>query len=121
MIVDGHDADVDAIREAHRARVIRRPDRRAQTVASRVDAADRVGRSIDAHDRERPRLNRIYDVDGNTFNSRIVGNDLYLVQNGSLQVPPKLMQEAQKVMAKIPRADQSSLRPWEVQSRLAAT
>lgn len=76
---------------------------------------------IDAHDRERPRLNRIYDVDGNTFNSRIVGNDLYLVQNGSLQVPPKLIQAAQKVMAKIPRADQSSLRPWEVQSRLAAT
>ncbi len=76
---------------------------------------------VDAHDRERPRLNRIYDVDGSTFNSRIVGNDLYLVQSGSLQVPPKLMQEAQKVMAKIPRADQSSLRPWEVQSRLAAT
>lgn len=76
---------------------------------------------IDAKDRERPRLATIYDVDGWTSSSRIVGNDLYLVQNGALQVPPKLTQTAQQVMAKIPRADQSSLRPWEVQSRLAAT
>ena len=76
---------------------------------------------VDAHDRTRPKLTSIYDVDGGTFNSRIVGDDLYLVQNGSLQVPPKLMQAAQKVMAKIPRADQTSLRPWEVQGRLAAT
>lgn len=76
---------------------------------------------VDARDRERPRLTSIYDVDGGTLSSRIVGNDLYLVQNGSLQVPAKLMQAAQAVMAKIPRADQSSLRPWEIQGRLAAT
>lgn len=76
---------------------------------------------VDAHDRTRPRLASIYDVDGGTFNSRIVGDDIYLVQNGYLQVPPTLMQAAQKVMAKIPRADQSSLRPWEIQGRLAAT
>jgi hypothetical protein len=75
---------------------------------------------VDAHDRARPKLKSIYDVDGGTFNSRIVGDDVYLVQNGSLQMPPKLLQAAQKVMAKIPRADQTSLRPWEVQARLAA-
>src|SRR6185369_11270778 len=76
---------------------------------------------VDAHNRERPRLQSIYDVDGGTFSSRIVGDDLYLVQNGSLQMPPKLLETAQKVMQKIPRADQNSLRPWEIQSRLAAT
>jgi uncharacterized secreted protein with C-terminal beta-propeller domain len=76
---------------------------------------------VDAKDRNRPRLKQIYDVDGGTFSSRVVGDDLYLVQNGSLQMPPKLMQEAQKVMAKIPRADHTSLRPWEIQGRLAAT
>jgi uncharacterized secreted protein with C-terminal beta-propeller domain len=76
---------------------------------------------VDARDRTRPRLEHSYDVDGGTFSSRLVGDDLYLVQNGSLQVPPKLIQEAQKVMAKVPRADRSSLRPWEIQSRLAAT
>jgi uncharacterized secreted protein with C-terminal beta-propeller domain len=76
---------------------------------------------VDAKDRVRPKLTSIFDVDGSTFSSRIVGDDIYLVQNGSLQMPPKLLEAAQKVMAKIPRADQSSLRPWEVQSRLAAT
>ncbi|HEY5950708.1 MAG TPA: beta-propeller domain-containing protein, partial [Kofleriaceae bacterium] len=50
-----------------------------------------------------------------------VGDDIYLVQNGALQMPPKLLETAQKVMQKIPRADQNSLRPWEIQSRLAAT
>jgi hypothetical protein len=76
---------------------------------------------VDAHDRERPRLKSIYDVDGGTFSSRIVGDDIYLVQNGALQMPPKLLETAQKVMAKIPRAEQTSLRPWEIQARLAAT
>ncbi len=76
---------------------------------------------VDAKNRERPRLQSIYDVDGGTFSSRIVGDDLYLVQNGMLQAPPKLVETAQKVMQKIPRADQTSLRPWEIQSRLAAT
>jgi hypothetical protein len=76
---------------------------------------------VDAHDRERPRLKSIYDVDGGTFSSRIVGDDIYLVQNGALQMPPKLVQTAQKVMQKIPRADHTSLRPWEIQARLAAT
>jgi hypothetical protein len=76
---------------------------------------------VDAHDRARPRLKNIYDVDGGTFSSRIVGDDIYLVQNGALQMPPKLIETAQKVMQKIPRADQTSLRPWEIQARLAAT
>jgi uncharacterized secreted protein with C-terminal beta-propeller domain len=76
---------------------------------------------VDAKDRVRPKLTNIFDVDGSTFSSRIVGDDIYLVQNGSLQMPPKLLEAAQKVMAKIPRADQSSLRPWEIQGRLAAT
>ena len=76
---------------------------------------------VDAHDRTKPRLKNIYDVDGGTLSSRVVGDDIYLVQSGYLQTPPKLVQTAQKVMAKIPRADQSSLRPWEIQARLAAT
>ncbi|HEX5060813.1 MAG TPA: beta-propeller domain-containing protein [Kofleriaceae bacterium] len=76
---------------------------------------------VNAHNRERPKLEKIFDVDGGTFSSRIVGDDMYLVQNGYLQMPPKLLESAQKVMAKIPRADQTSLRPWEIQSRLAAT
>jgi uncharacterized secreted protein with C-terminal beta-propeller domain len=76
---------------------------------------------VDAKNRERPRLANIYDVDGGTFSSRIVGDDLYLVQNASLQAPQKLLETAQKVVAKIPRADQTSLRPWEIQTRLAAT
>jgi len=76
---------------------------------------------VNAHDRVHPKLEHIYDIDGGTFSSRIVGDDVYLVQNGSLQMPPKLLEAAQKVMAKIPRADQTSLRPWEIQARLAAT
>src|SRR5688572_2151216 len=76
---------------------------------------------VDAKDRERPRLKSIYDVDGGTFNSRVVGDDLYLVQNAALTAPPKLYEAAQKAMQKIPRADQNSLRPWEIQGRLAAT
>jgi hypothetical protein len=76
---------------------------------------------VDAHDRQRPRLETIYDVDGGTYSSRVVGDDVYLVQNGALQMPPKLLEAAQKVMAKIPRNDQLSLRPWEIQARLAAT
>ena len=76
---------------------------------------------IDASDRARPRLKQIYDIDGGSYNSRVVGDDVYLVQNGALQIPPKLTQIAQKAMTSIPRADQSSLRPWEIQARLAAT
>jgi hypothetical protein len=49
----------------------------------------------------------------------VIDGDLYLVQNGALAVPPKLYQVAQEMLAKIPRADQQSLRPWEIQSRLA--
>ena len=75
---------------------------------------------VNAHDREKPRLQHIYDIDGGTLSARIVGDDVYLVQNGSLQMPPKLMEAAQKVMQKVPRSDQMSLRPWEVQARLAA-
>ena len=76
---------------------------------------------IDAADRAHPHLSTIYDIDGGNLSSRIVGDDMYIVQSAGLQVPPKLAQRAQKLVAGIPRSDQTSLRPWEIQSRLAAT
>ncbi|MDQ3337802.1 MAG: beta-propeller domain-containing protein [Myxococcota bacterium] len=74
---------------------------------------------IDVSDRTQPKLVRTFDVDGQNASSRVIDGDLYLVQNGALAVPPKLYQVAQEMLAKIPRADQQSLRPWEIQSRLA--
>ena len=76
---------------------------------------------IDVKNRERPNVTAMYDVDGASASSRVVGDDLYLVQTAGLQVPQKLTERAQKLLAGIPRADQSSLRPWEIQSRLATT
>ena len=75
---------------------------------------------IDAADHAHPRLKTIYDIDGGSYSSRVVGDDLYFVQNGGLQIPTKLAERAQKLVANVPRADQNSLRPWEIQSRLAA-
>src|SRR5207253_2405985 len=54
-----------------------------------------------------------------TASSRVVGDDLYLVQQTALMPPQKLYDLAQQELAKIPRADQQTLRPWEVQSRIA--
>jgi hypothetical protein len=71
---------------------------------------------VDAQDRARPRLKSIYDVDGGTFSSRIVGDDIYLVQNGALQMPPKLVETAQKAMQKIPRADHDTQPQGETHS-----
>ena len=77
--------------------------------------------TIDVTDRTAPKLRRILDVEGRASSSRLVGDDLYLVHNTAVQVPPRLIELAQKTIANIPRADQQSLRPWEVQSRLAQT
>jgi inhibitor of cysteine peptidase len=74
---------------------------------------------IDVSDREAPKLDRTFDIDGQTASSRVVGDDLYLVQQAVLQPPQKLYELAQQELAKIPRADQQTLRPWEVQSRIA--
>ena len=74
---------------------------------------------IDVSDRTQPKLARTFDVDGQNASSRVIGGDLYLVQNGALALPPKLYELAQQALVKIPRADQQSLRPWEIQSRLA--
>jgi uncharacterized secreted protein with C-terminal beta-propeller domain len=76
---------------------------------------------VDVENRMEPRIKRIIDVEGYASNSRVVGDDLYLVQNTAVQLPPKLYETAQKAMANVPRADQQTLRPWEVQSRLAST
>jgi hypothetical protein len=74
---------------------------------------------IDASDRELPRLTRTYDIDGTNASSRLIGDDMYLVQNGTLTIPPKLYEVAQKTLAAVPRADGATLRPWEVQGRIA--
>ena len=74
---------------------------------------------IDVSDRTAPKLVRTFDVDGQNASSRVIDGDLYLVQNGGIAVPPKLYELAQQIMAKVPRADSMSLRPWEIQSRIA--
>ena len=74
---------------------------------------------IDVRDRTQPKLDRKLDLDGTNASSRMVDGDLYLVQNAGLQVPQKLYELGQQELAKIPRADQQTLRPWEIQSRLA--
>lgn len=76
---------------------------------------------VDVTNRSEPRIKRIFDVEGWSTNSRMVGDDLYLVQQSHVQMPQKLTELAQKTMQKIPRADQHTLRPWEVQARLAGT
>ena len=76
---------------------------------------------VDVTNRKAPQIKRIMDVEGWSTSSRVVGDELYLVQNTYPQLPPRLTEIAQKSIANIPRADQQSLRPWEIQSRLAAT
>lgn len=76
---------------------------------------------VDVTNRKAPRIKRIMDVEGWSTSSRVVGDEMYLVQNTYPQLPPRLTEIAQKSIANIPRADQQSLRPWEIQSRLAAT
>ena len=74
---------------------------------------------VDAANRENPKIKKIVDVEGSTVQSRMVRGDLYLVQSSYLTMPPKLMEEAQKIVAATPRADGQSLRPWETQAKLA--
>jgi len=76
---------------------------------------------IDARDRSQPTVESAYDLDGETASSRVVGDDMYFVQGSAVQIPPTLYELAQRELSQIPRADQQSLRPWEVQARLART
>jgi len=76
---------------------------------------------VDIRDRREPRIKKIIDVEGYSTQSRMVGDDVYLVQQSSVVMPPHLTQLAQQTMANVPRADGQTLRPWEVQSRLANT
>lgn len=76
---------------------------------------------IDAKDRTAPRIRKMLDVEGWSTSSRLVGDDLYLVQSTYGQLPPRLQTMLQTEAQKLRRADQQSLRPWEIQARLAAT
>jgi hypothetical protein len=76
---------------------------------------------VDAKDRTSPRIKRILDVEGGTTASRLIGDDLYLVQTTYAQMPAHLATLVASEAQKLRRADQQTLRPWEVQARLAAT
>jgi uncharacterized secreted protein with C-terminal beta-propeller domain len=76
---------------------------------------------VDVRDREAPRVRDTIDVEGGVVSSRVVGDELYLVGTPSVQVPMHVYEAVQKASALIPRADQNTLRPWEVQARLAET
>ncbi len=76
---------------------------------------------IDAKDRAAPRVRTIFDIEGYSNSSRLVGDDLYLVQTTYGQLPARLQTLAQTEAQKLRRADQQTLRPWEVKARLAAT
>ncbi len=76
---------------------------------------------VDVTRRTEPRIKQIYDIEGSTGSSRMVGDDLYLVQNTRAQLPPRLTELAQRTVQNIYRADQQTLRPWEIQARLATT
>ncbi|MDQ3365801.1 MAG: hypothetical protein M3680_10280 [Myxococcota bacterium] len=41
--------------------------------------------------RTEPRIKQIYDIEGSTGSSRMVADDLYLVQNTSAHLPPRLV------------------------------
>ena len=76
---------------------------------------------IDVKDRTAPRIAKMLDVEGWSTSSRLVGDDLYLVQSTYGQLPAHLTTLVQTETQKLRRADQQTLRPWEVQARLAAT
>ena len=59
---------------------------------------------IDVSDREAPKLDRMFDVDGQAASSRVVGDDLYLVQQTALQPPSKLYEIAQQELAKLAKS-----------------
>ncbi|MDQ3339086.1 MAG: beta-propeller domain-containing protein [Myxococcota bacterium] len=74
---------------------------------------------IDASNRESPTVKKIVDVDGHSVSSRVVRNDLFLVQATQLQISPKLYEVAKEAMGNASRPDQQTLRPWEAQAALA--
>ena len=74
---------------------------------------------VDVSNRETPSIKRIIDVDGYAMSSRLIRDDLYLVQSTAIAIPPKLAQAAQKALGTTPM--QQTLRPWEAQAQLAQT
>ncbi|HEY5934823.1 MAG TPA: beta-propeller domain-containing protein, partial [Kofleriaceae bacterium] len=73
---------------------------------------------VDVSDRERPSIKRIVDVDGQVVSSRLIRDDLFLVQASSVEIPQKLYEVAQNATGTNTR-DPESLRPWEAQAKLA--
>jgi hypothetical protein len=74
---------------------------------------------VDVADRERPSIKRIIDVDGHVISSRLIRDDLFLVQAQTLPLPQRLYDLAQKTLGTAPQSDPQSLRPWETQAKLA--
>lgn len=74
---------------------------------------------VDVSNREAPSIKRIIDVDGYALSSRLIRDDLYLVQSSPIAIPPKLAQAAQKAMGGF--VQPQTLRPWEAQAQLAQT
>ena len=74
---------------------------------------------VDVANREQPSIKRIIDLDGQVVSSRLVRDDLFLVQASSVPLPAKLYEVAQKVLVDSAQTDPQSLRPWEAQARLA--
>jgi uncharacterized secreted protein with C-terminal beta-propeller domain len=55
---------------------------------------------VDIRDRERPIFDRHLDIEGWTNQSRMVGDDLYLVSNSSVMIPQSLSNLANELVAK---------------------
>jgi uncharacterized secreted protein with C-terminal beta-propeller domain len=75
---------------------------------------------VDVSNREAPAIKKIIDVDGTAINSRLIRDDLYLVQSSQIPVPPKLAAAAQKALLANQQPQGQSLRPWEAQAQLAS-
>lgn len=75
---------------------------------------------VDIRNRERPEIKRLIDVDGTVVSSRIVRDDLVLVQASAIPIPPALSQAASKAFAAVQQPQTATLRPWEAQARTAA-
>lgn len=73
---------------------------------------------VDVSDREHPSIKRIVDVDGQVVSSRLIREDLFLVQASTVTIPQKLYEVAQNALGTTVR-DPQSLRPWEAQAKLA--
>ena len=76
---------------------------------------------VDVADREHPSIKRIIDVDGQVVSTRLIRDDLVLVQAQAVPIPQRLYDLAAKTLGTSPQSDPQSLRPWEAQARLAQT